>query len=65
MHIKASASIRNNYNEISKLCKESGEPVYLLQFRCPPQKNTNKNRKKQPSAFLKKAGLEGIAVELN
>ena len=29
MHIKASASIRNNYNDISKLCKESGEPVYL------------------------------------
>ena len=29
MHIKASAAIRNNYNEISKLCKESGEPVYL------------------------------------
>ena len=29
MHIKASASIRGKYNEISKLCKESGEPVYL------------------------------------
>ena len=29
MHIKASAKIRSNYNEISKLCKESGEPVYL------------------------------------
>lgn len=29
MHIKASATIRSNYNEISKLCKESGEPVYL------------------------------------
>ena len=29
MNIKASASIRSNYNEISKLCKESGEPVYL------------------------------------
>lgn len=29
MQIKASASIRSNYNEISKLCKESGEPVYL------------------------------------
>ena len=23
------AAIRNNYNEVSKLCKESGEPVYL------------------------------------
>jgi len=29
MHIKASATIRSNYNEIAKLCKESGEPVYL------------------------------------
>jgi PHD/YefM family antitoxin component YafN of YafNO toxin-antitoxin module len=29
MQIKASASIRSNYNSISKLCKESGEPVYL------------------------------------
>jgi prevent-host-death family protein len=29
VHIKASAAIRSNYNEISKLCKETGEPVYL------------------------------------
>jgi len=29
MHIKASASIRSNYNDIAKLCKETGEPVYL------------------------------------
>jgi PHD/YefM family antitoxin component YafN of YafNO toxin-antitoxin module len=29
MYIKASAAIRNNYNEISMLCKETGEPVYL------------------------------------
>jgi len=29
VHNKASASIRNNYNDISKLCRESGEPVYL------------------------------------
>jgi len=29
MYIKASAAIRNNYNEIATLCKESGEPVYL------------------------------------
>ncbi|MFA4885131.1 MAG: type II toxin-antitoxin system Phd/YefM family antitoxin [Desulfotomaculaceae bacterium] len=29
MKIKPSAAIRKNYNEISKLCKESGEPVYL------------------------------------
>ena len=29
MNIKPSASIRNNYNEISKLCKSTGEPVYL------------------------------------
>lgn len=26
---KAVGSIRKNYNEISKLCKESGEPIYL------------------------------------
>ncbi len=29
MTIKPSAAIRNNYNDISLLCKESGEPVYL------------------------------------
>ncbi|NLO40539.1 MAG: type II toxin-antitoxin system Phd/YefM family antitoxin [Ruminiclostridium sp.] len=29
MHIKPSAAIRKNYNEISELCKRSGEPVYL------------------------------------
>ena len=29
MHIKASAAMRSNYNEIARLCKESGEPVYL------------------------------------
>jgi PHD/YefM family antitoxin component YafN of YafNO toxin-antitoxin module len=29
MHIKPSASIRQNYNEIAALCKSSGEPVYL------------------------------------
>jgi prevent-host-death family protein len=27
--IKASAALRSNYNEIAKLCKETGEPVYL------------------------------------
>ena len=27
--IKPSASIRNNYNEISALCKETREPVIL------------------------------------
>jgi len=29
VYIKASTAIRNNYNEISMLCKETGEPVYL------------------------------------
>lgn len=29
MTIKPSAAIRKNYNEISELCKTSGEPVYL------------------------------------
>ena len=29
LNIKPSASIRNNYNEISALCKSTGEPVYL------------------------------------
>lgn len=29
MNIKPSAAIRKNYNEISKLCKQSGEPIYL------------------------------------
>ncbi len=29
MQIKPSASIRQNYNDISALCKTTGEPVYL------------------------------------
>lgn len=29
IHIKPSAAIRKNYNEIANLCKQSGEPVYL------------------------------------
>lgn len=29
MNIKPSAAIRKKYNEISELCKRSGEPVYL------------------------------------
>ena len=29
MNIKPSAAIRQNYNEISELCKKTGEPVYL------------------------------------
>ncbi len=29
MNIKPSASIRQNYNEIATMCRESGEPVYL------------------------------------
>ena len=29
MNIRPSATIRQNYNEISMLCKKTGEPVYL------------------------------------
>ncbi|MDC3413446.1 type II toxin-antitoxin system Phd/YefM family antitoxin [Aquibacillus sp. 3ASR75-11] len=29
MNIKPSAVIRKNYNQISQMCKETGEPVYL------------------------------------
>ena len=29
MNIKPSAAIRQNYNEIAALCKNTGEPVYL------------------------------------
>ena len=29
MNIRPSAAIRQNYNEIAKICKETGEPVYL------------------------------------
>ncbi len=28
-NIRPSADIRNNYPEISKLCKETGQPVYI------------------------------------
>ena len=31
--IKASAAIRHNYNEISNLCKETGEPVFSYEKR--------------------------------
>ena len=29
MNIRPSAAIRKNYNDISQLCKMTGEPVYL------------------------------------
>ena len=29
MNIKPSAAIRKNYNDISNLCKQTGEPVFL------------------------------------
>ena len=29
MNIRPSAAIRQNYNEIARLCQETGEPVYL------------------------------------
>ena len=29
MNIRPSAAIRQNYNEIAELCRETGEPVYL------------------------------------
>ncbi|MCL1808248.1 MAG: type II toxin-antitoxin system Phd/YefM family antitoxin [Clostridiales bacterium] len=29
LNIRPSAAIRKNYNEISELCKRTGEPVYL------------------------------------
>jgi PHD/YefM family antitoxin component YafN of YafNO toxin-antitoxin module len=29
INIRPSAAIRKNYNEISELCKRTGEPVYL------------------------------------
>ena len=29
IHIMPSAAIRKNYNDISELCKRTGEPVYL------------------------------------
>jgi PHD/YefM family antitoxin component YafN of YafNO toxin-antitoxin module len=29
INIRPSAAIRKNYNEISELCKATGEPVYL------------------------------------
>ena len=29
INIKPSAAIRKNYNEISKMCKQTGEPIFL------------------------------------
>lgn len=29
MKIKPSAAIRKNYNEISEMCKQTGEPIFL------------------------------------
>ena len=29
INIRPSSDLRNNYSEISRLCKESGEPVYI------------------------------------
>ena len=29
MNIRPSAAIRQNYNEIANLCRETGEPIYL------------------------------------
>lgn len=29
MNIKPSAAIRKHYNEVSEMCKRTGEPVYL------------------------------------
>ncbi|MCL2752013.1 MAG: type II toxin-antitoxin system Phd/YefM family antitoxin [Firmicutes bacterium] len=29
MYIRPSTALRNEYNEISRLCKEKGRPVYL------------------------------------
>jgi PHD/YefM family antitoxin component YafN of YafNO toxin-antitoxin module len=29
LNIRKSAEIRKNYNEISELCKRTGEPIYL------------------------------------
>ena len=29
MQIKPSAAIRQNYNEVASLCRETGEPIYL------------------------------------
>ena len=29
MNIRPSAAIRQNYNEIAELCRETGEPVFL------------------------------------
>lgn len=29
INIRPSSDLRNKYSEISKLCKESGEPVYI------------------------------------
>jgi prevent-host-death family protein len=29
MNIRPSAAIRQNYNEIAKLCRQTGEPVFL------------------------------------
>jgi prevent-host-death family protein len=34
INIRPSAAIRKNYNEISEICKRTGEPVYLTKNGC-------------------------------
>ena len=56
MNIKPSASIRNNYNEISALCKSTGEPVSYTHLQCSDRPYAGCGGRGSRTAAKKKPG---------